>query len=64
MEILPTIGQLEELSTTVGTSDNWRCSRELLVVQTNRGASITAGRYSGQLEVLSMTRDPMMLYEL
>ena len=70
-------GQLEVLWTTGGTLDNWRCSRQMEVLSTTRGTLDnrryfgqlevlwrTVGipdKCSGQLEVLSMTGDPMML---
>ena len=69
--------QLEVLSTTVGTLDNWKCSGEPLVLQTNgsslssefieplvlqtNGSAFDSCWYSGQLEILSMTGDLMML---
>ena len=69
--------QLEVFWTTGGTLDNWRCSRQMEVLSTTRGTLDnrryfgqlevlwrtvgTPDKCPGQLEVLSMTGDPMML---
>ena len=63
--------------TTGGTLDNWRCSRQMEVLSTTRGTLDnrryfgqlevlwrtvgTPDKCPGQLEVLSMTGNPMML---
>ena len=65
------------LSTAGGTLDNWRCSRQMEVLSTTRGTLDnrryfgqlevlwrtvgTPDKCPGQLEVLSITGDPMML---
>ena len=64
-------GQLEVLWTTGGDLDKWRCSRQLEVLSTTVGyfgqlkvlwrTAGTPDKCPGQLEVLSMTGDPMML---
>ena len=51
-------GQLEVLSTTRGTLDNRRYFGQLEVLWRTVG---TPDKCPGQLEVLSMTGDPMML---
>ena len=69
--------QLEVFWTTGGTLDNWRCSRQMEVLSTTRGTLDnrryfgqlevlwrtvgTPDKCPRQLEVLSMTGDPMML---
>ena len=63
--------QLEVLWTTGGDLDKWRCSRQLEVLSTTVGyfgqlkvlwrTVGTPDKCPGQLEVLSMTGDPMML---
>ena len=55
-------GQLEVLWTTGGALDKWRCSRQLEVQLEVLWRTVgTPDKCPGQLEVLSMTGDPMML---